>query len=345
MAGESEQKPARERTDGKDASRPEEPDERGWRRTARVWGLRLGVVALLVGLAFAIPWLRYYLSHESTDDAYVDGTIVPISPQVSGQVVQVAVRENQTVAKGDLLFEIDPSDYRARLGQAQATLASRRAAVDAAEAQVNLEQRAGSQSAFDQADAQWKVDGARLEEARASVAQATAALENARAQHSAARLAVKDAESALVLAQIGLDRTRVVAPRAGRVAMKEVHRGRYVSTGEDVMALVDLQDVWVRANYKETQVGRMRVGQPVDIEVDAYPGRHFHGHVESFQAGSGSVFSLLPPENATGNFVKVVQRIPVRIAVDDPPGGAHPLLPGMSVVPHVDIGWHGEPKH
>jgi membrane fusion protein (multidrug efflux system) len=112
-----------------------------------------------------------------------------------------------------------------------------------------------------------------------------------------------------------------------------------------VMALVDLGDIWVRANYKETQVGRMQAGQPVDIEVDAYPGRHFHGHVESLQAGSGSVFSLLPPENATGNFVKVVQRIPVRIAVDDPPDRAHPLLPGMSVVPHVDIRSRGEPSH
>lgn len=375
MAEEPERGPSAAESEHDAAPRSGQNAQAGWRRELRRWGLRLGAAGLLVGLVFAIPWLRYTLSHESTDDAYVDGTIVPISPQVSGQVIAVHVRENQDVRKGEPLFEIDPTDYRARVDQAQATLAAKRAAAKAAAAQVKVAERsvaqmkalvgvatanldlaalqrnrarallakgAGSQNAYDEAESAWKVDRARREEARSSADEADAALENARAQHASAELAAKDAESALVLARIDLDRTRVVAPRAGRIAMKQVDRGRYVATGEEVMALVDLAHVWVRANYKETQVGRMRVGQPVDIEVDAYPGRHFHGRVESLQAGSGAVFSLLPPENATGNFVKVVQRIPVRIAVDDPPDSQHPLLPGMSAIPHVDVSSPGD---
>lgn len=381
MAEESESGPPAAASDRSDAPGSRPPPNSGreaqprWRRLARRWGLRLAVVGLLIGAAFTIPWLRYALSHETTDDAYVEATIVPISPQVSGQVIAVHVDDNQDVSKGQPLFEIDPSDYRARVDQASATLASKQAAVTAAQARVEMEERtvsqmkaqvgvaqanlqlatiqrkrarsllekgAGSQNVYDEAESAWKVDGARLAEARASAAQAAAALQNAHAGLASARLAVKDAESALVLAQIDLERTRVTAPRAGRVAMKHVDRGRYVAAGEDVMALVDLSDVWVRASYKETQVGRMSVGQPVDIDVDAYPGKHFHGHVESLQAGSGAVFSLLPPENSTGNFVKVVQRIPVRIALDGPPDREHPLLPGMSVEPHVDVSVTGD---
>ena len=151
------------------------------------------------------------------------------------------------------------------------------------------------------------------------------------------------ARAELETARIQLERTRLYAPMDGRVTLRNVQEGQVVQAGEDLFALVNLRDVWIVANFKETQIADMRVGQPVDIEVDAYPGHVFQGRVASFQAGTGSVFSLLPPENATGQFVKVVQRLPVRIDVLGGPDVGHPLYPGLSVVVHVDTRQPGAP--
>jgi membrane fusion protein (multidrug efflux system) len=299
--------PSREAARGDDS----EPAHPRWRRA-----LLVGAAALvtLVGAALYGPRLLYLLRHESTDDAYVHGaTIVPIIPQVSGRVVDLRVRDNQDVAAGDLLLAIDPSDYRAAVDHAEAEVARGEAAL--ANARQELARalplaRNGT------------IAPERLDAVQAGAREAKAALEVARAD--------------LETARIQLARTRIHAPVDGRVTLRNVNEGQVVEPGDRLFALVDLHDVWIVANFKETQIGDMRAGQPVDIEVDAYPNRIFHGSVASFQAGTGSVFSLLPPENATGQFVKVVQRLPVRIDVLEEPDDAPPLYPGLSVNVHVD---------
>jgi len=298
------------RTRGEDAG--EAGAQRPHRRRALLIGAAL--LAALVGAGLYAPRLLYLLRHESTDDAYVHGdTIVPIVPQVSGKVVDLRVEENQDVSAGDLLLAIDPSDYQA--------------AVDRAEAEVKRQEAV--------------LTNARQEFARAQPLERRGAIPPERLDEIAA--AEREAQAALAVAQaeletarIQLTRTRIHAPVDGRVTLRNVQQGEVVRPGEDLFALVNLRDVWIVANFKETQIADMRAGQPVDIEVDAYPGHVFHGRVASFQAGTGSVFSLLPPENATGQFVKVVQRLPVRIDVLEGPDVGHPLYPGLSVTVHVD---------
>jgi membrane fusion protein (multidrug efflux system) len=169
------------------------------------------------------------------------------------------------------------------------------------------------------------------------LAKAEAGVLTLEAELNAQQYRTKEAREALSLAELNLSRTRIVSPLEGRVVKRSVDVGKYVQVGQALLAVVDHGPVWVVANFKETQIKRMRVGQPVTVEVDAYPGYRLRGHVDSFQAGTGSAFSLLPPENATGNFVKIVQRLPVKIVLDDPPDPQRPLWPGMSVVPSVDV--------
>jgi membrane fusion protein (multidrug efflux system) len=282
-----------------------------WRRVA-LWSAA-GLLLLLAGVRYG-PRLVYLLRHVSTDDAYVHGaTIVPIVPQVGGRVVELDVDDNQDVERGQLLLVIDPSDYQVALARAQAELEQRQATL------ANAQQVLRRSRPLQKKDV---LSEERLDEATAAERAAEAAVAAARAEVARARL--------------DLERTRIVAPVAGRVTQRNVDLGSVIGPGDALFALVDLRDVWVVANFKETQIGEMRVGQPADLEVDAYPGHRFHGHVASFQAATGSVTSLLPPENATGQFVKIVQRLPVRIDLDDDPDPSHPLYPGLSVIVHVD---------
>jgi len=282
-----------------------------WRRLALWLGAAL---LLLAGAARYGPRLVYLLRHASTDDAYVHGgTIVAIVPQVGGRVVDLRVDDNQDVERGDLLLVIDPSDYQVALDRAQAELARRQATLENAQQVLRRSRPLQKHEVLSEE---------RLDEVAASAREAEAGVAAARAELERARL--------------DLGRTRIVAPVAGRVTQRNVHLGSVVGPGDALFALVDLRDVWVVANFKETQLGEMRVGQPAELELDAYPGRVFHGHVASFQAATGSVTSLLPPENATGQFVKIVQRLPVRIDLDDDPDPRHPLYPGLSVTVHVD---------
>jgi membrane fusion protein (multidrug efflux system) len=303
--------------DARETEPAEPPAEAAGARRPRP---RRGLLALLVAviaLAAAVrygPRLLYLLEHESTDDAYVHGgTIVSVEPQVRGKVVALYVDDNQDVRKGDLLLAIDPSDYQAAVARAEAAVAQEQAQLENARQLLHRSQplerrRVLAPEKLDEIEAQSRVAEAGLAAARAQLEQA----------------------------QIDLARTRIVAPFDGRVTQRNVSVGSVVAPGDALFALVDLHDVWVMANFKETQIGSMRVGQPADLEVDAYPGRVFHGHVASFQAATGSVTSLLPPENATGQFVKVVQRLPVRIDLDPTSDAEPPLYPGLSVVVHVD---------
>lgn len=341
----------------------------------KIYGKKLAIRAIAVAVLIAAgiyftPKALYSFFHESTDDAFVAGTIVPVSSEVKGRVTKVYVNDNQSVKAGDPLLEIYSEDYvntvREKEGNRSTLMAQvveiessaeekkkaliqAHANLDAAKAEEILAskefKRYGelakealvSQSLYDRAESQWKSAKANRDAARAAVAEAEASLATLCARLKTQGSRIKEAEASLSTAKLDLRRTLVVAPVSGRVAKKNVDPGKYVQAGQTLLALVDDKDIWVTANFKETQIKKMRREQPVEIRVDAYPGVLFKGHVDSFQPGTGSVFSLLPPENATGNFVKVIQRVPVKILIDTPPDPTHPLRPGLSVVPHVDI--------
>jgi membrane fusion protein (multidrug efflux system) len=272
-------------------------------------------VAILV-IIYGATLVFHSITHESTDDAFIDAHVVQIAPKISGRVAAVGVDDNQPVRQGDVLIEIDPRDFEAALAQAKANLAKAQAT------QMKAEQ--------DQRRAMDLFNQKTISAQERDTALQAAASANAD---------IKGAEAAVSQAELNLKYTKVIAPIEGRVTNKSVEKGDYVQIGQTIMALVP-QTVWVTANYKETQLRNMRPGQSALIRVDAYPSRKLRGHVDSIQAGSGARFSLLPPENATGNYVKVVQRVPVKIVLDEQPDVQRVLGPGMSVVPEVAIA-HG----
>jgi membrane fusion protein (multidrug efflux system) len=328
----------------------------------------IAIVALAVIIGGVLWWLQAR-RYESTDDAFIDVHMTRVAPQVAGRVLRVAVDDNQPVKPGDLLIEIDPADYQARLDQAAANQATAEANLAQAKAQQVVSQadaeqahaqvgvaeanamNAATQLKRDQPLAEREVvsrqqldndianarsTAATLVAAQKRQASTEAQLAVTAAQVAAAEASVKAAAAQVTQARLNLSYTKVVAAEGGRVARKNVATGDYVQVGQNLMAMVP-SAMWITANFKETQLDLMRTGQPVDIRIDAYPEKTFHGHVDSFQPGSGAVFSLLPPENATGNYVKVVQRVPVKIVFDDPLDPSQPLGPGMSVVPSVKV--------
>jgi len=324
------------------------------------------IVVLLIGGFFYWLHARQYVS---TDDAFVDTHVVRLAPQVSGQVMRVLVGDNAVVRAGQVLVEIDSSTVRAQLDQAQAQRGQAIAQIGQAQAQVGVSQAAYHQArdqavGLDAQAAQAQSDARRLTglqastpravaaqqvdqtvaQARQTTAQRDAALrqaDGAAAQVKAARTQIEGAKAVLTAAnatiaenQITLGRTTIVAPVAGYVSQKTVAAGGYVQPGQQLMAIVPLE-MWVTANFKETQLKNMRVGQSVEMSVDACPVM-LHGKVNSIQRGAGQAFSLLPSENATGNYVKVVQRVPVKITFEDVPRTC-PLGPGLSVSPTVKV--------
>ena len=329
----------------------------------------LPVVLLLAGAYGGLQWWRVWRFQQSTDDAYVESDISLISPKIEGYIKQVGVGDNQHVKAGQTLFVIDDSDFAAKVTQAQAavdaevasvaTFETRHdeqvaminqasAGVESAKAEVeraNLDQkRYISLVASDVATKQrYETAEADATKASANLLQAQAALEAAKQQ-----LAVLDAQkheeqakrdqarAALRLAQNDLDNTVIRAPVDGVIGNRAGQIGQYVKPGTQLASLVPLPHVYITANFKETQLTLMRPGQPVEISVDAYPDRVIEGKVESFAPASGAEFSLLPPDNATGNFTKIVQRVPVRIAVPVDGPLSSLLRPGLSVVVNVD---------
>ena len=334
------------------------------------WTIRgIAVVAVVGGLIYGAFYFVHSLSHESTDDAYVTGVVVPVAAEIKGRVVNVYVRDNQYVPAGGPLLDIFPQDYadalrersqavstltaekrelEASLTQRQKALAQARANLAAATAEETLAEKelkrydrlvkedAASRSQYDHVESRSKVAQRPHGGSRGGRRRSGGAIEAARAKLSTQDFRIKEAEAAHRLAELNFKRTTLVAPISGRIAKKSVDPGKYVQPGQALLAIVQ-QDTWIVANFKETQVGKMAVGQPVEVQVDAYPGIVFRGHVDSLQPGTGAVFSLLPPENSTGNFVKVVQRLPVKIVMDSPFDPAHPLWPGLSVTPTVDV--------
>ena len=311
------------------------------------------IIGAIIGL---IVWF-FSRGYQSTDDAFIDGHIIEVGPRVSAQVVAVHFDDNQEVHKGELLVELDPRDFDVALEKAQAQLLQAQTQVQQAQAQAEQSRaQVAQQSAqFDIAGIDFKrnsslyqqdiravskqdVDttGATLEGAHATVEAAQAAYQAALSQIGSAEAAVHVAEAAVDDATLQLSYTRITAAEPGRITSKSVEPGNYVNAAQTLFSIVQ-HDVWVTANFKETQLTRMKVGQPVRVRVDAFPSRDFKAHVNSFQLGSGSRFSLLPAENATGNYVKVVQRIPVKIEFDEPLDVLLRFAPGMSVEPRVNV--------
>lgn len=330
-------------------------------------------VLILIVLLLAIAILLYWIHskhYESTDDAFIEGHAIAISPKVSAIVDKVHIDDNYLVKKGDLLIELDPRDYQAALAQAQGNfmgaqgrLEEAKAQIDVGKAQVgqaqaqvavqqanadnaqrdlqrylNLDERARSRQQLDNASAAAKSLQAQVEQAKAQLTAAEATLADSRVAVDTAIGNLTTAQGALDQAKLNLSYCRIYAHDDGIITRKNVEPGMYVTVDEPLFSIVPT-DVWVIANFKETQLQRLELGQAVTMEVDAYPGRKLHGKIESVQNGTGSRFSLLPPENATGNYVKIVQRVPVKITLDpDQNNDAnHLLIPGMSVDPVVDV--------
>jgi membrane fusion protein (multidrug efflux system) len=330
--------------------------------------LFFGVAVVIVVVAVIFYYLCCVAPYESTDDAFIDGYVTLISPRVPGQVARLAVTDNQEVKAGDVLVEIDPRDYETSLSQAKADLAAASSQANQSRAQVKVSEakvaqaqaavtsaeaeaqranddlkryqtvvsQAVSKSAIDLAQAQARSANANLVAAysQTNAAEADVALSEAGVETATA--AVQQAEAKLKQAELNLSYTKIVAPMDGRITARTVQLGHYIQPGQALLALVP-KDVWVTANFKETQLTYMKPGQPVELSVDAYPNRKFKGKVDSLQAGTGARFSLLPPENAVGNYIKVVQRVPVKIIFDEELPTNLDIAPGMSVVPTVKI--------
>src|SRR6266700_3832543 len=288
------------------------PAKRGGRK--RTVFIIMGVVLLGLVAVGVRRWI-YGFSHVSTDNAQVDGHIIPILPKVGGYVLEVRTDENRSVKAGDTLVVLDNRDYKARLAQAQAN--AEKAHADLERIKPLAEKDIVPKQALDAAEAAARA-------ADAALAAAQAALLGADARVAAARAARDQAA-------LNLSYTQITAPSEGVVSKKTVELGQLVQPGQPLMSEVPLSDVWVTANVKETQMADVTPGDPVDFTVDAYGGRRYSGHVESLSPATGARFSLLPPDNATGNFTKVVQRVPVRIRLDGKNDPARPLRPGMSV--------------
>src|SRR6266513_1599675 len=305
---------------------PEQPEPAKSGGNKRTVFIIMGVVLLGLVAVGIRRWI-YSLSHVSTDNAQVDGHIIPILPKVGGYVVEVRTdrdyRARLAQAEADLAVALAGVSNRARVGQAEAQVAQMQANAEKAHADLErikplAEKDIVPKQALDAAEAAARA-------ADAGLAAAQAALLGADARVAAARAARDQAA-------LNLSYTRITAPSEGVVSKKSVELGQLVQPGQPLMSEVPLSDVWVTANLKETQTVDVAPGDPADFTVDAYPGRHVKGHVESLSPATGAKFSLLPPDNATGNFTKVVQRIPVRIRPDAQNDATHPLRPGMSVV-------------
>ena len=326
------------------------------------------VVVIIVVAALVIPAFHYYRyieSHVSTDDAYVDGTVALVSSRVAGTVTNVYVEDNWTVKEGQLLLTLDSRDFDVKVDQAQAQLERARqsidelyAGVDAARSGVSLvqsqlkqaridferakslkEQGVVSTQQYDQANTGLRIAMADEALAEHQLTQAEAALGTQYDDHSRYdRPLVKQAEAALEAARLDLGYTKLTAPFTGIVTHKTAHVGNRVQVGEPLLAVVPLGKLYVTANFKETQLTDVRVGQKAEIVADIYPGYTYKGHVDSISMGTGAAFSLLPPENATGNWVKVVQRVPVKIVLDGPQPADKPLRLGLSVEVAIDLG-------
>jgi membrane fusion protein (multidrug efflux system) len=362
---------------------PAKPNGQSPAWLASPWFVWPAAVVLAAVLFLGIDYLVMFMTHESTDDAFITGHIVSVAPRVGGQVVAVHVLDNQMVHSNDLLVEIDPADYsivvsqkraaaaseegdlqtvlaayelmRAKVATAEATARKADADADAAQATAEnahtnfnraqdlIQQQTISRQEYDadqaadiRAQADLKSAQENVGEEVSLVNEANKQLDAVVAQKGTVLAQLGESLTNIAAAELNLSYTKIYAATDGRVTRKAVEVGDYLQAGQQILSLVP-PEVWVVANFKESQLDKMQPNQPVTIAIDALGGREFRGHVDSVQAGSGAQFSLLPPENATGNFVKVIQRVPVKILFDEPLPADHTIGPGLSVTPSVQV--------
>jgi membrane fusion protein, multidrug efflux system len=345
------------------------------------YGFIVLAIVILVGAVTLFFYLRYKATHITTDDAFVDGHIYTIASRVKGRIKAVYAADNQYVKKGDLLVEIDPADFEAKVSEASSGAGAEKAKLSEIKARIavsriqiseisaNIEanvelQEANLQQAekdvkraenlyksetiskerYEKTLTAYTVAQAQVKAAREQLRQAEKALETQKAIVIQAESsmdtqlsAIKEKEAKLDSAELNYGYTRIYAPSDGYVTKKTVELGNQIQDGQPLMAIVSLSDIWITANYKETQLAKVKTGQEVVIKVDTYPGKKLKGKIDSIMSGTGASFSLFPAENATGNYVKVVQRIPVKIVLDKDTDKEHVLRIGMSVVPTIII--------
>ncbi|MBF6025086.1 HlyD family secretion protein [Lysobacter niastensis] len=339
-----------------------------WNRRRLAWAT-LAAVALLAGGAYAVHWWNVDRYIEDTDDAYVGGDVTVIAPRVSGYITRMAVHDNQRVRAGDLLFRIDDRDFRAALAKAEGAVAAQEALLGNLEATAHLQdavvqqaqasvgaadaeavrsrddqarysvlarQLAVSLESAQRADATYRTAIANTQHAQAGLVAARRQIEVIASQKRQAEAALLQAKAERDAARLLLGYTEVRAPVDGVVGNRRARLGAYAAAGTQSLAIVPSRGLWVDANFKEDQLAHMREGARVEIRADVLPGRIFHGRLSSLAPATGAQFSVLPPENATGNFTKIVQRVPVRIVLDARDGTLGLLRPGLSVVAEVD---------
>ncbi len=338
----------------------------------RRWTIIIVLLLLVIGIAGGVAYYLYSSQYVTTDDAFIDGEIVRVAPQESGKLVEIAAKENARVKTGDLLVKIDPSGptaelqlRKAQLDQAIAQVEQAKAQISQAEAQVEQAQstyngnvvtaknlrtqadryqelfkksgtQAITQQAIDDATSQADQAQATADASKTQIDNMKAGVTAAKAMLTAADAQVEASKAQVATAQVSVDRLTISASIDGQVVQKNVNLGSFVQPGTEMMAIVP-NDLYVTANYKETQLSGIKVGAKVDLAIDAFPDVAFKGTVRSIQSGAGQAFQLLPPQNATGNYVKVVQRVPVRISIDSPSVLDYPIGPGMSVVPSIHV--------
>lgn len=339
---------------------------------ARRVGSRKLIVAGVVGIAlvaYGVHWWTTGRFIEDTDDAYVGGDVTVVGSKVPGYIEKILVTDNQVVKKGDLLVQIDDRDYRAAVARAEAAVAAQEAALKNLDATADLQNSVIAEalagvSAANAESTRAKLDDTRYAElsgrsavsiesaqrAKATFQTAQAATQRATAAAAAAKsqLAVIDtqrgqvkaalgqAKAELDLARLNLSYTALRAPVDGTIGNRRARVGTYANAASPMLSVVPAHGLWVDANFKEDQLAHMKVGQGVDIRADVMPGRHFQGHINSLAPATGAQFSVLPPENATGNFTKIVQRVPIRVVLDGTDGDLGVLRPGLSVTATVD---------
>jgi membrane fusion protein (multidrug efflux system) len=332
-------------------------------KSARRWRWLGALLAVLVtvGAVYGAYWAQVLRYHQSTDDAYVGGNVVQITPQISGTVIAIGADDTQFVKAGQPLVRLDPADARVALDQAEAQLARtvrdvrnlyatssqlaatvqmRQTELGAAQSDLARRQRLGASGAVSGEELQHSADAVKTAHAELIAAEQQLVANRARIDGTTLKdhPQVRDAAAAVRNAYLTLERTELDAPVAGLVARRNVQLGQRVGPGTPLMAVVPLDQVWVDANFKEPQLARMRIGMPVRLTADLYGGHVvFHGTVAGFGAGTGAAFSLLPAQNATGNWIKIVQRVPVRVALDPREIAAHPLQIGLSMKAEVDV--------
>ena len=343
-----------------------------WRMVPEViWRALVFIVALTILIIVTTRWNGWQggVGWQTTDDAFLQADLTPIAAKVPGYVTQIPVQDYDRVRAGQVIAQIYDNDYKATVAQAAAQVASATAQAEALKAQIVLqganvdaaravvastaavldqnsrdlarqkkllETGSSSTETSEKLQTSREQISAQLAQNRAQAEAASRQLGVLAAQESQAEAAIAAAHAALDLAQINLGYTRIIAPQDGVLAQRQVKPGQYVGVGTQITSLTPLPHVWVIANYRETQLTHMAVGERAQVSVDAYPGHVMKGHVIAFAPGSGAQFALLPPDNATGNFTKVVQRLAVKIVIDDPAGLEDRLRPGLSVIAKVN---------